>query len=72
MKASRKTATARPMPNSAITRWPPKTKATNTLIMIAAAAVITRPVVACPRITEWRLSCVCTHSSCMRLTRKTW
>jgi len=26
MKASRKTAAASPMPNSAITRWPPKTK----------------------------------------------
>ena len=72
MKASMKTATARPMPNSAMTRCPPNTNATNTPIMIAAAAVITRPVVACPVMIEWRLSCVCTHSSCMRLTRNTW
>ena len=71
-KASSSTAPASPMPNSAITRWPPKTNARNTLIMIAAAAVMTRPVVACPTMTEWRLSRVCTHSSCMRLTRNTW
>ena len=40
--------------------------------MMAAAAVMTRPVVAWPIVTARSLSPVCTHSSCMRLTRKTW
>ena len=56
----------------AITRWPPNTNDRNTQIMIVAAAVITRPVSACPTITARRLSRVCTHSSCIRETRKTW
>ena len=72
MNASRNTALARPMPNSAITRCPASRNEPNTKIMIVAAAVITRPVAAWPMRTEWPLSCVRTHSSCMRLTRNTW
>ena len=72
MNASRKTALASPMPNSAITRWPASRKEPNTKIMIVAAAVITRPVAAWPVRTECALSSVRIHSSCMRLTRNTW
>ena len=72
MNASRKTALARPMPNSAITRCPASRNEPKTRIMIVAAAVITRPVAAWPIRTECPLSSVCTHSSCMRLTRNTW
>ena len=57
MNASRNTALARPMPNSAITRWPASRNEPKTKIMIVAAAVITRPVAACPIRTEWPLSC---------------
>jgi hypothetical protein len=39
--------------------------------MMLAAAVITRPVAACPLVTACRLSPVRTHCSCMRLTRNT-
>jgi len=70
--ASRNTAPARPTPNSLITRWPWKMNEPKTRIMIVAAAVMTRPVSACPIRTERALSPVCTHSSCMRLTRNTW
>lgn len=71
-KASRATAADRPMPNSAIVRWPPKTKAMKTQTMMAEAAVMTRAVSTWPTRTERALSLVCTHSSCIRLTRNTW
>ena len=45
-KASIRTAAASPIPNSAMTRWPPNTNAMKTQIMIVAAAVMTRPVLA--------------------------
>src|SRR5579859_5545258 len=37
MRASRKTALARPSPNSSIVRWPPRTKEAKTTTMTAAA-----------------------------------
>ena len=40
--------------------------------MIAAAVTITPPVSATPTVTARRLSPVWVHSSCIRLTRKTW
>jgi hypothetical protein len=40
--------------------------------MMVAAAVMTRLVSVWPAITDRRLSPVRTHSSRMRLTRKTW
>ena len=40
--------------------------------MMTAAAVMMPPVSAWPTVTARRLSLVCTHSSCMRLTRNTW
>ena len=48
MTASKKTALARPMPNSLMTRSSPSANDPNTTIMIDAAAVITRPVVCSP------------------------
>ena len=54
---------ARPMPNSLITRSPPRMKAPNTSTMIAAAAVIVRPVAARPWVTASRLSPRLCHSS---------
>ena len=69
--ASKKTALARPIPNSLITRSSPRANEANTRIMIDAAAVITRPVVCSPRATERDASCVRSHSSCTREIRKT-
>ena len=40
--------------------------------MMSAAAVMTRPVLAWPRVMACSLSPVLSHSSCIRLTRKTW
>ena len=54
--ASSRMADASPTPNSAMIRWPPKTKAMKTQIMMIAAAVMTRPVAAWPRLTASRLS----------------
>ena len=51
-KASRNTAEARPTPNSLIVTLSPRMKEPNTQTMIAAAAVITRPVAASP----WRIA----------------
>ena len=70
--ASRATAAASPMPNSAMTRWPPNENARNTQIMIVAAAVMTRAVSVWPVRMARRLSRPCTHSSFIRLTRNTW
>jgi hypothetical protein len=51
---------------------PLSTKALKTQTMMSAAALMTRLVSARPTRTERLLSRVCTHSSCIRLTRKTW
>ena len=72
MKASIKTAPPRPMPNSAMTRSPPKEKDEKTQIMTSAAAEMTRPVLAWPRLIASALLPVFSHSSCMRETRNTW
>jgi len=72
MNASSATAAASPMPNSATSRWPRNENVRNTQIMIVAAAVMTRAVSTWPVRTARRLSRPCTHSSFMRLTRKTW
>ena len=40
--------------------------------MIRAAELMTRLVSARPTRTARALSLVCTHSSCIRLTRNTW
>ena len=52
--ASRNTAAARPKPNSLIARSSPSMNDRNTQIMIAAAALITRPVKAIPSATARR------------------
>ena len=70
--ASSATATASPMPNSATSRWLSNTNATNTAIMIEAAAVITRAVSVWAVRTAAAASRVRPHSSVIRLTRKTW
>ena len=44
-------AAANPRPTSLMTIWPPKMNDRNTRIMISAAAVMTRPVSACPTVT---------------------
>lgn len=72
MKASRATAAARPTPAIAAPESPLRTKARKTHTMIRAAELMTRPVSASPTRTARALSFVCTHSSCMRLTRNTW
>ena len=70
--ASTRTATASPRPNSLICRMSkPSTKDRNTAIMIAAAAVITRPVVATPLATDSALSRVRLYSSRIRDRRNT-
>ncbi len=71
ISASSRTAMARPDPNSLITRSPPRMNEAKTRTMIAAAAVIVRPVTASPWPTACRLSRDRSHSSCMRLTRNT-
>ena len=69
--ASSSTAAARPSPNSLMVRSGPSTNARNSITMIAAAAVMVRPVTARPCMTARRLSPVWSHSSWMRLSRKT-
>ncbi len=63
INASSSTAPASPMPNSLMILSPPSTKLAKTRTMIAAAAVITCPVSACPRVTAERLSWFASHSS---------
>ena len=53
--ASSSTATASPRPISLIARRSPSTKVPNTHTMMAAAAVITRAVLARPSTTAWLL-----------------
>lgn len=72
MNASSATAAASPMPAIAPSMSPLSTKALKTQIMIRAALLMTRLVSARPTRTARALSFVCTHSSCIRLTRKTW
>ena len=60
MNASSATAAASPMPNPATSRWPMNENVRITQIMIVAAAVMTRPVSACPVRTAAALRCVCT------------
>jgi hypothetical protein len=54
-----------------MTCWPDRMKALNTKIMMVAAAMMTRPVVAWPVRTAWWLSPVAAHSSRIRETRNT-
>ena len=69
--ASTNTAVARPMPASLRNTASSITKAPNTVTMIAAAAVITRAVLASPSATARRLSPVRTYSSRTRDRRNT-
>ena len=71
MNASMKIAEAKPTPIIASARSLPIAKAPKTAIMMIAAAVTTRPVIARPCWTAYLASLVCVHSSCMRETRKT-
>ena len=71
--ASTRTPPASPMPNSLITRWPPRMKEAKTRIMMSAAAVIVLPVAASPLRTATRLSPPdLMYSSWIRETRNTW
>ena len=63
ISASSRTAIARPRPNSLITRSGPSANEPKTTIMISAAAVMTRPVVATPLRTASDASPVRSHSS---------
>src|SRR5207247_4859592 len=69
--ASRKTAVAIATPKSLSTRSSPAAKEAKTTTMTAAAAVMTRPVLASPSRTAALASPRCCHSSWMRETRKT-
>ncbi len=69
--ASRKTAVAIATPKSLRTRSSPAAKEAKTATMTAAAAVMTRPVLASPSRTAALASSRCCHSSWMRETRKT-
>ena len=65
------TATAMPKPISFTVGLGLETNDMNTTIMISAAVVITRAVLATPSTTEVRASPVRVHSSFMRLMRNT-
>ena len=69
--ASMSIATARPSPICLMTSSGPRANERNTMIMMAAAAVITLAVAASPSATASPLSSVFTHSSRMRESRKT-
>lgn len=71
INASTRIAAAIPRPMILIVRSVLSVKAANTTTMIAASAVIVRPVMACPWSTARALSRVFSHSSWMRLTRNT-
>ena len=71
MVASTKMAVARPRPNILIAGSSPSTKPRKTEIMISAAEVITRAVLAMPRTTEASLSPVAAYSSRTRESRNT-
>jgi hypothetical protein len=69
--ASMKMADAMPTPMTLRTRSGLGTKAAKTATMMAAAAVMTRPVPASPSTMARPLSFVRSHASRIRLTRKT-
>ena len=70
--ASIRTAEARPRPKSLMIRSSPSMKEAKTVTMIAAAAVITRPVRARPRVTASDgVVASLSHSSWIRDIRKT-
>ena len=70
--ASTRMATARPRPKTSRMRsGSPMTKDPKTHTMMAAAAVMTRPVEAIPSATAALLSPVRRHSSWIRESRKT-
>ena len=71
MNASMKIAAPKPTPIMASARSLPIAKAPKTAIMMIAAAVTTRPVMAKPWRAAYFASPVRTHSSCMRETRNT-
>ena len=71
MVTSMRIAVARPKPNCWRPTIEPATKPMNAATMISPAAVTMRPVLASPRETARTLSPVSSHSSRMRLTRKT-
>lgn len=66
-----KMAAASPKPNCGSSTNDPTTKPMKAATMIMPAAVIRRPVYASPCATAWALSLVASHSSRMRVTRKT-
>ena len=68
--ASTAIATARPTPNCFTVGSPLRMKLANTLTMISAAEVITRALVASPRITDSRLSSVSVKCSWIRETQE--
>ncbi len=64
---------ASPIPNSLMTRLPPRMNEANTRIMMSAAAVMVLPVAARPLRTATALSPPdLMYSSRIRATRKTW
>jgi hypothetical protein len=69
--ASTRMAATMPTPETLMKTWSLGMIAAKTTIMIAAAAVITRPVLASPVVTACPLSRVRTHASRTRLIRKT-
>ena len=71
MVASTKMAVARPRPNILMAGSSPSTKPRKTEIMISAADVITRAVLAMPRTTEASLSPVTAYSPRTRESRNT-
>lgn len=66
------TAAAMPSPIILTVRSVVRVKARNTTVMMAAAAVMMRPVIAWPTRTAAALSRHLSHSSWILLTRNTW
>ena len=66
------TAAAMPSPIILTVRSVVRVKAKKTTVMMAAAALMTRPLVAWPIRTARGLSRRLSHSSWIRLTRNTW
>jgi hypothetical protein len=63
---------ARPRPSSLIDRPSPSTKPANTIMIMIAGGVMMPPVLGLPDRDGPVVVRVCTHSSCIRLTRNTW
>jgi hypothetical protein len=70
--ASSSTATAMPSPMTRSTRRSPSTNAVNTQIMMAAADVMTRPVLAMPPATASESPSPASRRSLIREIRNTW